>query len=157
MPRSATYSCMLYGFVLKPLYFLSRLFCFDVFCAFLRFCRAVKTCRFNHYANPEQIGDIVECMLALDHRDAWKPWWPWWLKCKSFGDWLARFLLALEQFRIVTRLTSFDGVSWITTWISSHGWSCNMLISFFRVSMHCCGFPTCRFSGPQLAGPAANL
>ena len=88
----------------------SLIFVLVCFIAFIHFC--IAEARLQVFANPEQIGDIVECMLTLDHRDIWMPNWPYWVPHQRFGDWLARFLLALEQFRICTRLNSFDNVSW---------------------------------------------
>ena len=89
----------------------SLIFVLVCFIAFIHFC--IAEARLQVFANPEQIGDIVECMLTLDHRDIWMPNWPYWVPHQRFGDWLARFLLALEQFRICTRLDSFDNVSYM--------------------------------------------
>eukprot|EP00435_Cladocopium_sp_Y103_P005136 s627_g1.t1 len=58
-------------------------------------------------SNSERIGDLVECLLALDHRDHWVEGWH---VNERIGDWLARLCLALEFFRITTHLPSFEGV-----------------------------------------------
>ena len=58
--------------------------------------------------NLSNLGDLIEALLALDHRDSYKL--PGWQVHEEAGDYVAHLCLGLERFRYCTRMASFDGI-----------------------------------------------
>ena len=60
--------------------------------------------------NESNLGDVVESLLALDHRERYHL--RGWVPHEGVGDFVAMLCLALERFRFVTRTHGFSADIW---------------------------------------------